>query len=219
MLQSLFLFKALTPRHAERKLRAMDVGLVCDQCDAFNAMAAASCIVCGTGLSLGARRPASYGQAPAVGSPQTGVPVPNLGDRPQAKGSPHSSRVCAHCGTAIQPGFRFCGSCGVPVAATPPRQVERRTQYFSAMQQQARAKLVLIKGDGLDGISFMEKARAAAPGAVFVVMTAFGTISSAVDSPAWYRSVISRRLSVARSATCCRLSTAAFAPNASLYIE
>ena len=35
---------------------------------------------------------------------------------------------------------------------------------------------------GLDGIAFMEKARGAAPGAVFVVMTAFGTISSAVDA-------------------------------------
>ncbi len=33
---------------------------------------------------------------------------------------------------------------------------------------------------GLDGIAFMEKARAAAPGAVFVVMTAFGTIQGAV---------------------------------------
>ncbi|WP_394821931.1 sigma-54-dependent transcriptional regulator [Pendulispora albinea] len=37
-----------------------------------------------------------------------------------------------------------------------------------------------LKMPGLDGIAFMDKARAAAPGAVFVVMTAFGTISSAV---------------------------------------
>ena len=37
-----------------------------------------------------------------------------------------------------------------------------------------------LKMPGLDGITFMEKARAAAPGAVFVVMTAFGTIQSAV---------------------------------------
>ncbi|WP_394831986.1 sigma-54 dependent transcriptional regulator [Pendulispora rubella] len=37
-----------------------------------------------------------------------------------------------------------------------------------------------LKMPGLDGITFMDKARAAAPGAVFVVMTAFGTISSAV---------------------------------------
>jgi DNA-binding NtrC family response regulator len=39
-----------------------------------------------------------------------------------------------------------------------------------------------LKMPGLDGIAFMEKARAAAPGAVFVVMTAFGSISSAVDA-------------------------------------
>jgi len=39
-----------------------------------------------------------------------------------------------------------------------------------------------LKMPGLDGIAFMEKARSAAPGAVFVVMTAFGTISSAVDA-------------------------------------
>src|SRR5579871_7065290 len=37
-----------------------------------------------------------------------------------------------------------------------------------------------LKMPGLDGISFMEKAKSAAPTAVFVVMTAFGTIASAV---------------------------------------
>jgi DNA-binding NtrC family response regulator len=39
-----------------------------------------------------------------------------------------------------------------------------------------------LKMPGLDGIAFMEKARSAAPGTVFVVMTAFGTISSAVEA-------------------------------------
>src|ERR1700722_12093939 len=39
-----------------------------------------------------------------------------------------------------------------------------------------------LKMPGLDGIAFMEKARAAAPGAVFVVMTAFGTVSSAGEA-------------------------------------
>jgi DNA-binding NtrC family response regulator len=39
-----------------------------------------------------------------------------------------------------------------------------------------------LKMPGLDGIAFMEKARSAAPGAVFVVMTAFGTVSSAVEA-------------------------------------
>src|ERR1019366_5052112 len=39
-----------------------------------------------------------------------------------------------------------------------------------------------LKMPGLDGMAFMEKARAAAPGTVFVVMTAFGTIHGAVDA-------------------------------------
>ena len=39
-----------------------------------------------------------------------------------------------------------------------------------------------LKMPGLDGLAFMEKARAASPLAVFVVMTAFGTISSAVSA-------------------------------------
>ena len=39
-----------------------------------------------------------------------------------------------------------------------------------------------LKMPGLDGIAFMEKAKSALPGAVFVVMTAFGTITSAVEA-------------------------------------
>jgi DNA-binding NtrC family response regulator len=39
-----------------------------------------------------------------------------------------------------------------------------------------------LKMPGLDGIGLMEKGREVLPGAVFVVMTAFGTIGSAVDA-------------------------------------
>ena len=39
-----------------------------------------------------------------------------------------------------------------------------------------------LKMPGLDGLAFMDKARAAMPGTVFVVMTAFGTIHGAVDA-------------------------------------
>ncbi len=70
----------------------------------------------------------------------------------------------------------FCGACGhhmedslpaapAPAAAMSPRESARRraatptpgggrtTMFFGAMQA-ARAKLVLIKGDGMDGVSF-----------------------------------------------------------------
>src|SRR5205085_6807053 len=39
-----------------------------------------------------------------------------------------------------------------------------------------------LKMPGLDGIAFMEKAKSASPQTVFVVMTAHGTISSAVSA-------------------------------------
>jgi pSer/pThr/pTyr-binding forkhead associated (FHA) protein len=132
----------------------MDVGLVCDRCDAFNAMQAASCVVCGSGLSLGATRRAAS-RSPGPASP---APVPAI-EQTQSKGSAGTSRVCKECGNPVQPGYRFCGSCGAPFGAARDgkaagAQGERgRTQYFSALQQ-SRAKLVLIKGDGLDGVSF-----------------------------------------------------------------
>src|SRR6266702_2539958 len=117
----------------------MDVGLVCDRCDAFNAMAASICVVCGTGLTLGAMRRA-----------QSSSPA---NESTQAKGSTAPTRTCKECGSPVQPGFRFCGSCGAPFNPSAVKPAgERRTQYFSALQQ-ARAKLVLIKGDGLDGVS------------------------------------------------------------------
>jgi pSer/pThr/pTyr-binding forkhead associated (FHA) protein len=87
-------------------------------------------------------------------------------------------RTCAMCGEDVEPGFKFCGSCGavmqeetrpavrVPppgpspdgddgdgVALEPAGGPQKRTLFFGAMQA-ARAKLVLIKGDGLDGISY-----------------------------------------------------------------
>src|SRR3954468_16678170 len=46
----------------------------------------------------------------------------------------------------------------------------------------AEVVLTDLKMPGLDGIGLMEKGREVAPAAVFVVMTAFGTIGSAVDA-------------------------------------
>ncbi|HWM86807.1 MAG TPA: FHA domain-containing protein [Kofleriaceae bacterium] len=86
-------------------------------------------------------------------------------------------RTCTMCGESVEPGFKFCGSCGSvmqeetrPAVRVPPPPdgdmldgpvavavasggPMKRTLFFGAMQA-ARAKLVLIKGDGLDGISY-----------------------------------------------------------------
>src|SRR5262245_6846681 len=127
----------------------MDVGLVCDACSTFNAMGASDCCECGTSLSLG---PSDH--------------AATADERSKAKSSKSkkaaSMKMCPNCGERVPDQNRFCGSCGQMISEiTEPAMVmpqptpgsARKTMFFGAMQQ-ARAKLVLIKGDGLDGVSF-----------------------------------------------------------------
>jgi pSer/pThr/pTyr-binding forkhead associated (FHA) protein len=161
----------------------MDVGLVCDSCSAFNPMGTASCTRCGTGISLDdSARAADAAADDATAVEFSGAEVTRTrpggtaqhGVRPTAA---PTTQPCPACGVDVVLGHKFCWSCGnrmgngesaarpavspdgavrsaasaagsAPVAGGP-----KRTMFFGAMQA-TRAKLVLIKGDGLDGISF-----------------------------------------------------------------
>jgi pSer/pThr/pTyr-binding forkhead associated (FHA) protein len=129
----------------------MTLGLVCDTCDHLSPLNATSCPSCGSSLGI---VPANKGREP-------------------------SSRRCGTCGAEVAAKFKFCGECGSPMADAPPQppapsqpptgahgvvaaegaQLRRpgqpaKTMFFGAMQA-ARAKLILIKGDGLDGVSYV----------------------------------------------------------------
>lgn len=124
----------------------MDVGLVCDECSTFNPMGATSCTKCQSALSLDLSAA-----------------------EPAAAKKDHAE--CPACGSAVSGGMRFCGACGSKIYeetqpavdlealasasedASKPVGLGKKTLFFGAMQA-ARAKLVLIKGDGLDGVSF-----------------------------------------------------------------
>lgn len=120
----------------------MDVGLVCDQCSTLGAMGSARCARCGSSLSLD--------EETRVGAPSGRLP---------AQPNPAASVPCPECNAPVLPGNRFCGNCGARMDAPRPRPTAsadkpgRRTQFFGAIQA-ARAKLTLIRGDGLDGVSF-----------------------------------------------------------------
>ncbi|MBW2531142.1 MAG: FHA domain-containing protein [Deltaproteobacteria bacterium] len=113
----------------------MDLGLVCDNCDALNDVKADVCTSCGQGL----REP-----APSAPSPQ-----------PEAA----AAITCPKCNTELPQGFRFCGNCGHKLTdeemAPASAEAGLRTQFFGAMQTPNRAKLILIKGEGLDGTSYV----------------------------------------------------------------
>ncbi len=58
--------------------------------------------------------------------------------------------VCKSCSSPIPAGHKFCGKCGAPgdeAAGADP-------EYFGDMQVPGKAKLILIKGEGMDGISY-----------------------------------------------------------------
>ena len=52
-------------------------------------------------------------------------------------------------------GHKFCGRCGEGV---PAEIVQARTVFFGDMQDPSKAKLILIRGEGMDGLSFYLKA-------------------------------------------------------------
>ncbi len=149
----------------------MDVGLVCDACSTLNPMGSATCSRCGGAVSLG---PAAGAQGPS-GTAQhaaSGPLCPACG-----AAVPQGFKFCGACGSSIETGdigfeptmsatagglagAAAAAGFDLPNDATKPRAkasggsgAGKKTMFFSSMQA-ARAKLVLIKGDGLDGVSF-----------------------------------------------------------------
>jgi pSer/pThr/pTyr-binding forkhead associated (FHA) protein len=59
--------------------------------------------------------------------------------------------VCRSCSTPVPLGHKFCGRCG---AAVPPEIVNARTQFFGQLQAPGKAKLILIRGEGVEGLSY-----------------------------------------------------------------
>jgi pSer/pThr/pTyr-binding forkhead associated (FHA) protein len=126
----------------------MTLGLVCDACDALCALNATTCQVCGASLGIQTGRAATSTMVdPAPTGAQTGT-----------------ARHCASCGAEVASLHRFCGACGKPMpaegtAAPAPSSGGKRpgpkTMFFGAMQAPGRAKLILIKGEGMDGVSYV----------------------------------------------------------------
>jgi pSer/pThr/pTyr-binding forkhead associated (FHA) protein len=65
-------------------------------------------------------------------------------------------RPCPSCGTPVPIDDRFCGKCGTKLnpEAGPPGANSGKTMYFSGQQAAGRAKLIVVKGDTGDGVSY-----------------------------------------------------------------
>jgi pSer/pThr/pTyr-binding forkhead associated (FHA) protein len=63
--------------------------------------------------------------------------------------------VCESCMTPVPSGHKFCGRCG---AGVPDEVLTLRADFFSDMQDPSKARLILIRGEGMDGLSYHLKA-------------------------------------------------------------
>lgn len=147
----------------------MAIGIVCGRCDSYAELGSPSCHVCGHALALeppvqrspasGPRRTITASRVESavktvVESQDRGRFTPPKSSKPksveelmdQAK-----NFVCRSCSTAVPLGHKFCGRCG---AAVPPEILQTRTQFFGQLQAPGRAKLILIRGEGVEGLSY-----------------------------------------------------------------
>jgi pSer/pThr/pTyr-binding forkhead associated (FHA) protein len=65
-----------------------------------------------------------------------------------------SMKSCPNCNSQIPADDLFCGKCGHRMTGDTGAPVVSKTLYFSGVQPPGRAKLILVRGDSSDGISY-----------------------------------------------------------------
>jgi pSer/pThr/pTyr-binding forkhead associated (FHA) protein len=132
-------------------------GLVCGRCDGFSALGGTHCPGCGHDLS--ARFGESVAKNPRFGET---LPPPDVPGEVRVRAGPEDTSmeqakyyVCESCMTPVPSGHKFCGRCGAPV---PDTTFNLQAQFFSDMQDPSKARLILIRGEGMDGLSYHLKA-------------------------------------------------------------
>lgn len=59
--------------------------------------------------------------------------------------------AAAGCSSPIPAGHKFCGRCG---ETTPPHVLQLKTEFFGDLQDPTKASLVVIRGEGQEGLSY-----------------------------------------------------------------
>jgi pSer/pThr/pTyr-binding forkhead associated (FHA) protein len=151
----------------------LELGVVCGDCDTYASVGTEKCALCGKALALfegrgrrtgdlavktgggvsmveqappsrRARQDTQRGAVPVSRGPLPTLPMEDLME--QAK-----NFVCRSCSTPVPVGHKFCGRCG---AGVPPEILNARTQFFGQLQAPGKAKLILIRGEGVEGLSY-----------------------------------------------------------------
>jgi pSer/pThr/pTyr-binding forkhead associated (FHA) protein len=154
---------------------ASEIGLVCGRCGRFapggreEPEGTPSCGACGHDLAWVGQ--AEAGEMAEASETRSNSGLPGESSKGAHGASPHGYAsglpppekpmdqakyfVCQSCMTPVPSGHKFCGRCG---AGVPEDALNLRTDFFSDMQDPEKARLVLIRGDGMEGLSYHLKA-------------------------------------------------------------
>jgi pSer/pThr/pTyr-binding forkhead associated (FHA) protein len=130
-------------------------GIICGECDRLNSYNQSSCEECGNDLTLlGVEKTVEEPpeKSKKVDSGKVATPLSDAAQQ-EAEEKPMEQarhKVCASCYNPVPTGHKFCGKCGAPA----DDKVGTEPEFFGELQVHGKAKLILIKGEGMDGISY-----------------------------------------------------------------
>lgn len=143
-----------------------EIGIVCGRCESYATLGTVTCPSCAGPLALGgvvddgAAEPRPSAEVARDEQPPGSAPPGSPRTTPRTSAKPKSVEelmdqaknfVCRSCSTPVPLGHKFCGRCG---AAVPPEILSARTQFFGQLQAPGKAKLILIRGEGVEGLSY-----------------------------------------------------------------
>jgi len=66
------------------------------------------------------------------------------------------SNVCQNCKSIMPSDAVFCSKCGAKLASEGEQQAEGggKTMFFGAMQEKGKGKLILVRGGGMEGVTY-----------------------------------------------------------------
>lgn len=150
----------------------MELGLACSVCGHLNPLRAVSCDRCAAILApqpivpsavlpnLGAHPGFGASPTPRAAAPSTTTPLPVVAVQPAAPppaaAKPQATIITAAAQASALPIAqpRFDAETGAPLAGFQPK-APAKTMFFGALQQQAIVpRLVVIKGEGGDGVTY-----------------------------------------------------------------
>ncbi|NVB42087.1 FHA domain-containing protein [Pseudenhygromyxa sp. WMMC2535] len=138
----------------------MELGLACPVCGQLNTIRSTSCSRCGTVLAPAAQMQASAASSAPPGPPAPPAPPGAAPPSPLQNQPPPMQPQASYARTAVAPpppppsAPRYDAATGQALGGDPNKPAAK-TMFFGALQQQAvTPRLVVIKGEGGDGVTY-----------------------------------------------------------------